>query len=168
VGRGLIYASLAFSAARILAGAGGGQSQDSKAHKTTATLFSWPAGTYVVGSAGAVIVGVGLWNLHRGLTRKFEEKWRSGEMSGTARRWAGRAGVVGHVARAIVFALIGIFAIKAAADYNPQDAVGLDGALQKLAHQSYGPYLLGLTAAGLVTYAVFCFADARYRDVSTS
>jgi hypothetical protein len=45
-------------------------------------------------------------------------------------------------------------------------AVGLDGALQKLAHQSYGPYLLGLTAAGLVAYAIYCLADARYRDVS--
>jgi hypothetical protein len=168
VGRGLIYASLAFSAAKILAGAGGGQSQNAKAHKTTATVFSWPAGTYLVGIAGAVVIGVGLWNLYRGLTRKFEDKWRRGAMSGTARLWAGRAGVVGHIARAIVFALIGIFAIQAAAHYNPRDAVGLDGALQKLAHQSYGPYLLGVTAAGLVAYAIFCFADARYRDVSAS
>ncbi|MDX6472069.1 MAG: hypothetical protein QOK22_885, partial [Gaiellaceae bacterium] len=69
-------------------------------------------------------------------------------------------------ARAIVFTLIGSFAIKAALDYNPKDAVGLDGALQKLAHQSYGPFLLGVTAAGLVAYAIYCFADARYRDVS--
>lgn len=168
VGRGAVYASLAFSAAKILAGAGGGQSQDAKAHKTTATVLSWPAGTWLVGIAGAAIVGVGLWNLYRGLTRKFEEKWQRREMSRTAQLWVGRAGVVGHVARAIVFALIGIFAIKAAADYNPRAAVGLDGALQKLAHQSYGPYLLGLTAAGLVAYAIFCLADARYRDVSTS
>jgi hypothetical protein len=87
-------------------------------------------------------------------------------MSATAKTWAGRAGVAGHVARGIVFTLIGAFAIKAAVDYNPRDAVGLDGALQKLAHQSYGPYLLGVTAAGLVAYGVYCFADARYRDVS--
>ena len=164
-GRGLIYASLAFSALKILAGAGGGQSQNGKAHKTTAVVLSWPGGTWLVGIAGAVIIGVGAWNAYRGLTRKFEDKWTHG-MSATAKTWAGRAGVVGHLARALVFALIGIFAIKAAADYNPQDAVGLDGALQKLAHQSYGPYLLGLTAAGLVAYAIYCFADARYRDVS--
>ena len=59
-----------------------------------------------------------------------------------------------------------MFAIKAASDYNPQDAVGLDGALQKLAHQSYGSYLLGLTAAGLIAYAIYCFFDARYRDLT--
>jgi hypothetical protein len=51
-------------------------------------------------------------------------------------------------------------------NYDPQDAIGLDGALQKLAHQSYGPSLLGVTAAGLVAYAIYCLADARYRDVS--
>jgi hypothetical protein len=164
-GRGLIYASLAFSAAKILVGAGSSQSQNGKAHKTTAVVLSWPGGTWLVGIAGAVFIGVGAWNAYRGVTRKFEDKWTHG-MSATAKTWAGRAGIVGHVARAIVFGLIGIFAIKAALDYNPKDAVGLDGVLQKLAHQSYGPYLLGLTAAGLVAYAIYCFADARYRDVS--
>jgi len=40
--------------------------------------------------------------------------------------------------------------------------------LQKLAHATYGPYLLGLTAAGLLCYGLYCFVDARYRDVSTN
>jgi hypothetical protein len=51
-------------------------------------------------------------------------------------------------------------------NFDPHDAVGLDGALQKLAHHSYGSALLGFTAAGLIAYAVYCFVDARYRDVS--
>jgi hypothetical protein len=108
-----------------------------------------------------------LWNLYRGLTRKFEDKWRTGEMSHRARKWGGRAGVAGHLSRAVVFGLIGVFVIKAAVDFNPKDAIGLDGALQKLAHTNYGPYLLGLTAAGLIAYGLYCFVDARYRDVST-
>ena len=166
VGRGLVYASLAFSSLKILSGAGGGQSQNGKAHKTTAMVLSWPGGTWIVGIAGAVIIGVGGWNAYRGIARTFEKKWKMREMSGSERTWAGRAGVVGHIARGVVFALIGVFAIKAAVDYKPTAAVGFDGALQKLAHHSYGPYLLGVTAAGLVAYAVFCFADARYRDVS--
>ena len=163
--RGLGYASLAFSALKILEGAGG-QSQNGKAHKTTAMVLSWPGGTWIVGLAGAAIIGVGAWNAYSGIARTFEKKWKTREMSGPEQTWAGRTGVVGHIARGVVFTLIGAFAIKAAVDYNPQASVGLDGALQKLAHHSYGPYLLGFTAAGLVAYAVFCFADARYRDVS--
>jgi hypothetical protein len=164
LGRAAIYFGLAYSAARILAGAGGGQSQNQKAHKTTAVVLSWPAGQWIVGAAALVAIGVGVWNLYRGISKKFEDKWvgRSAE----AEKWGGRVGLVGHVARFVVFTLIGIFAIKAAIDYSPKDAVGLDGALQKLAQQSYGSLLLGVTAAGLVAYAIYCFFDARYRDVN--
>jgi hypothetical protein len=168
IGRGLIYAGLTFTTAKILAGAGGQQSQNEKAHKTAAAVLDWPGGRWIVGIAGLSIIGVGLWNLYRGIARKFEDKWRTGEMSAAEREWGGRAGVAGHLARAVVFTLIGIFVTKAAIDFSPSDAIGLDGALKKLADASYGPYLLGLTAAGLLCYGLYCLVDARYRDVSTN
>ena len=168
VGRGLIYAGLAYSTIRILTGSGQQQSQNQKAHHATATVLSWSGGRWIVGIVGLAIVGAGLWNLYRGLTKKFEEKWRTGAMSEIERTWGGRAGMAGHIARFVVFALIGVFVTKAAIEYDPKDAIGLDGALQKLAHQSYGPWLLGLTAAGLVCYGIYCLVDARYRDVSTN
>ena len=165
-GRGLIYAGLAFSAVKILAGAGGGGSQTAKAHQTTATVLSLPAGTWLVGIGGAIAIGVGLWNFYRGIAGKFQDNWRTAEMSSTARRWGGRAGTAGHLARAVVFGLIGVFVIRAALEYDPKEAIGLDGALQKLAAAAYGPWLLGLTAAGLLAYGLYCLVDARYRDVS--
>lgn len=168
VARGLIYAGLTFSAVKIVLGAGGSESQTQKAHKTAAVVLSWPGGTWIVGVVGVAVIGAGIWNLYRAITRNFEKKWRAGRMGKTARTWGGRVGVAGHLARAVVFSLIGIFLIKAAIDYKPRDAIGLDGALQKLAHASYGPYLLGLTAGGLICYALYCLVDARYRDVSTS
>ena len=160
IGRAIIYGSLTYSTVRILAGAGGQQSQNGKAHKTTGVVLSGPGGRELVFAAAIVIIGVGLYNLYRGISRKFEDKWRGHST------WGARAGVVGHVARFVVFGLIGVFAFKAAVDYDPKKAVGLDGALQKLAHASYGSALLGLTAAGLVAYGVYCFVDARYRDVT--
>jgi hypothetical protein len=68
--------------------------------------------------------------------------------------------VAGHVARGVVFSLIGIFVTKAAIDYDPMQSIRW--CLQRLATASYGPYLLGLTAAGLLCYGVFCLVDARY------
>ena len=168
VGRAAIYSGLAFSTLSILLGDGGGSSQTGKAHKTTAMVLSWPAGTWLVGLGGAILIGVGLWNAYRGLARKFEDKWNTGHMGAAAKRWGGRAGVVGHLARAVVFTLIGVFVIRAALQYDPKEAIGLDGALQKLASADYGPYLLGLTAAGLIAYGLYCLADARFRDVSAS
>jgi hypothetical protein len=168
LGRAAIYSGLAFSTLSILLGDGGGSSQTGKAHKTTAVVLSWPAGTWLVGLGGVILIGDGLWNAYRGLARKFEDKWNTGHMGAAARRWGGRAGVVGHLARAVVFTLMGVFVIRAALQYDPKEAIGLDGALQKLASADYGPYLLGLTAAGLIAYALYCLADARFRDVSAS
>jgi hypothetical protein len=168
VGRGLIYAGLTYATIRILAGSGGGQSQNEEAKSTTAGLLEWPGGRWLVGLVGLAIVGAGAWNAYRGVAQKFEDKWRIGEMSVTERRWGGRAGVAGHLARAVVFTLIGIFVTKAAVEYDPDEAIGLDGALQKLAEASYGSILLGVTAAGLVCYGLYCLVDARYRDVSVA
>ena len=168
VGRGIIYASLTFTTVRLLSGSGGGGSQDQEAKRTTATVFDWPAGRWIVGIAGVAIVAAGLWNAYRGITKAFEEKWRTGQMSRTEQRWGRRVGVAGHLARGVVFGLIGVFITKAAIEHDPDDAIGLDGALQKLADTSYGPILLGVTAAGLLCYAAYCLVDARYRDVSAN
>jgi hypothetical protein len=69
------------------------------------------------------------------------------------------------LARTVVFGLVGWFLIKAAWEYDPQEAIGLDGALSKLAAERYGPVLLGIAAAGLFAYGCFCFVQARYRQI---
>jgi len=165
IGRGLIYAGLTYGTVKLIVDAGGNQSQNAKAHKTTAEVLSWPGGTWLVGIAGACIAAAGLYNGYRGVSRKFKEKWKTGEMNHSALKWGTRVGVVGLLARMVVFGLIGWFLIKAAVEYDPKEAIGLDGALQKLAHQSYGAALLALTAAGLIAYGLFCFVEARHRDV---
>jgi hypothetical protein len=163
-GSGTIYAILTYSTVKIISGAAE-QSQNQKAQKTTATVLSWPAGKWIVGAAGLVLIGVGLWSGYRSMEKKFLKDWMTEKMSAAAQSWGSRAGVVGLLGWMVVFALIGIFLIKAAHDYNAREAIGLDGALQKLANHSYGSWLLGIGAAGLLAYAVFCLFEARYRKV---
>ncbi len=86
-------------------------------------------------------------------------------MSEQVRRAYTALGVFGHTARAIVFALIGYGLIHAAVTFDPNKAIGLDGALRELARASYGPLLLGIVAAGLIGFAAYSIADARYRKV---
>lgn len=166
--RGVIYASLTYTTLKLVTGSGAGESQNEQARETTSTVFDFPAGRWLVGLAGLAVLGAGVWNAYRGVSTKFEDSWRTGRMSAAERRWGSRVGVVGHLARGVVFSLIGLFLVRAAVEHDPKDAIGLDGALQKLAETSYGPYLLGLTAAGLVCYGVYCLVDARYRDVSVN
>jgi hypothetical protein len=74
-------------------------------------------------------------------------------------------GVVGLVARAIAFALIGLFTLKAARDYSPKDAVGIDGALARLTQHAYGTTALIVVAAGLIVFGAYSLADARFRKI---
>jgi fumarate reductase subunit D len=162
-GSGIVYAGLCAIAAEILLGSGGNSSGSS--HKTAAGVFGWPAGTWLVGIAGAVLVGVGLYQGYRGISKDFLKDSKTEEMSASVRNSVEWIGTFGHLARMVVFGLVGVFLIKAAIDYDPNKAVGLDGALAKLAHASYGPFLLGLVAAGLIAFGVYSLSDARYRRI---
>jgi hypothetical protein len=163
LGSGIVYGGLCAIAVEILLGSGGNSSGSS--HKTTAGVLGWPAGTWLVGIAGAVLIGIGLYQGYRGVSKDFLEDSKTEEMSSRVRRAIKWLGTFGHLARMVVFGLVGVFLIKAAIDFNPKKAVGLDGALAKLAHASYGPFLLGLVAAGLVAFGLYSLTDARYRRI---
>jgi hypothetical protein len=81
------------------------------------------------------VVAWGLGSAYRAISRNFKDDLHTERMSETTRRWTTRAGVV---------------------DY---------GALQKLAHQTFGPLLLGVVAAGITIYGLFYFVRAAYRKV---
>jgi hypothetical protein len=84
-------------------------------------------------------------------------------MGATQREWVIRTGQAGYAARGVAFAMIGGCLVAAAVHANPGEAQGLDGALATLAGQPFGPYMLGLVAAGLAAYGLFALAEARYR-----
>ena len=158
---GVVYAGLCAIAVEILLGSG----SSGGAHKTTAGVFGWPGGTWLVGIAGVVLIGVGLYQGYRGISKDFLADSKTEQMSARTRRWIEWIGTFGHLARMVVFCLVGVFLIKAAIDFNPDKAVGLDGALAKVDHASYGPFLLGLVAAGLIAFGTYSLSDARFRRI---
>jgi hypothetical protein len=163
LGSGIVYAGLCAIAVEILLG-GGGSGSGSPKH-TTAGVLGWPGGPWLVGIAGVVLIGIGVYQAVQGLMKSFLEDSKTEEMGPRMRRWFERIGVVGHLARAVVYALVGVFLIRAAVDYAPNKAVGVDGALAKLAHAAYGPFLLCLVAAGLIAFGIYSLFDARYRRI---
>lgn len=160
--RGAFYAFLCYTTAALLVGAGSGSENEKE---RTEALLDWPGGRWLVVGLGLGLVGWGLGSAYRALTRNFEDDLHTERMSGATRRWTRRAGVGGYLARAVVFVLAGGFLVRAGVEYDPDEAIGLDGALQKLAQQSYGPVLLGVVAAGLVAYGLFYLVRTAYREV---
>jgi hypothetical protein len=159
---GIAYAILAITAVKILTESGAGSGTPKG---TTGGVLDWTGGTVIVAIAGAIMIGVAAYQAYKGLAKKFLEDAKTGEMSEGVEKAYTALGVFGHVARAVVFALIGYGLIKAAVDYNPKEAIGLDGALRELADASYGPILLAAVAIGLAGFAIYSMVDARYRKV---
>ena len=162
VGKGILSGSLCVLTVSIIVGSGSGGSNEKE---EVARVLDLPAGRFLVGAVGLGFLGAGLFNGYRALTQKFRKDLKEHQMDADARPWLTMVGVVGHAARGVVFALIGFFLLRAAWQYDAKEAIGLDGALRKLAEQPYGAWLLGLVAGGLLAYGLFCFVEARYRDV---
>ena len=161
---GIAYGALCFTAVKILIGSSS-SSSSSKTEKATGGVLDWPLGRYLVIAAGLVVVGVAVDQALKGIKQKFREDAKTEQMSPGVDQAYTAVGVVGHLARAVVFALIGWFVIKAAIDYDPDKAVGLDQALAKLSSSAFGPVVLGIVAAGLIAFACYSVLDARYRRV---
>lgn len=160
--KGLLYSGLAVLSVMLVAGSDAGGSEEDTA---TSWVLDLPLGPLIVGTVGLAVLGAGVWNAYRAVTRQFLDDLKTRKMSKNEERWYTGVGVFGHLARAVVFALVGIFFIRAAYQYDPDEAIGLDGALAKLAGEQAGPLLLGTVAFGLLAYGLFCFVQARYRDV---
>jgi len=159
---GIVYLAFFIVAVKILVGAKGSSTTPTTASRD---VFGWPAGTWIVAAAGLIVTGVGLYQGYRGVTKEFLEDSKTEEMSPRTKHIIGALGLIGHLSRMVVFALVGIFLVKAAVDYDARAAIGLDGALAKLQHNPVGPFLLSLVALGLISFAFYSFSDARYRRI---
>lgn len=164
---GVIHAGLAIEAARMVLGDGGGSGQGGgeEADHWASIVLSQPFGPYLLGIVGAGIAGMGLYQLYKAYEVKLGKRLDLSGMGSSAREWTIRFGRFGLAARGVVFGVIGILLIQAALQYDPQDAVGVAGALRTLQQQPYGPWLLGAVALGLVAYGLFQLVNARYRRI---
>ena len=172
--RCVFYAFVACSVLSFATGSGtgsgagsgkGSTSSDEQSRDVTARVLGMPAGQWIVGVVAVGIVVAGVWIGVRAVRRKYHDKLKLGEMSPAQMRLVDIAGVGGGAARGLVFAAAGAFALRAAVDYRPDRAKGLDDTLRSFADTPFGPWLLMLVAAGVVLFGLFSFALARWRRV---
>lgn len=159
---GVFHISLALAAAELVIGSvggGGGRGPDD----WTALVMQQPLGRWAVGLVGLGVLGLAVYEFYKAYTANFREVLKLSEMSDEEETWITYAGRVGYTARGIVYTVIGIFLIQAALQYDPQEAGGLGQALATLASQSYGRWILGAVAIGLIAFGVYVIFLGRYR-----
>ncbi|HXH69280.1 MAG TPA: DUF1206 domain-containing protein [Pyrinomonadaceae bacterium] len=162
---GVIHIGLAYSAAQLVFGSGGESRGDAASKEWTATLLAQPFGQWLVGAVGLGFIAFAISQFYKAYTAKFREKLKTNEMSEKAETFATRFGQAGLSARGVVFGIIGVFLVQAALHSNAGEARGLSGALRALEQQSYGRWVLGIVALGLVAYGFYMLVLARYRRI---
>lgn len=161
--KAVIYLGLGGLAVGQLVGSGTGSSGGGGADQAARTLLGMPGGVWIAAGVGLAIVLVGLVELVRHAWRaRFMERINR-TSHGHVRRNVERAGRAGYASLGIVTLVTGGFLVVAAVQHDPSRSRGMSGALQTLADQPWGPWLLTGVAVGLVLYGLFCLAEARYR-----
>ncbi|SFS09309.1 protein of unknown function [Agrococcus baldri] len=150
-GRGIGHAVVGGTA---LVFALGGEVDGEQATETVSSaVMASPAGLWVIGAAGLVIVGVGVAFVLRGLRRKFFEDVAPPRRF---RRLVEALGMPGFVSKGVAIGIVGVLFVLAAVRHEPDDTGGLDGALQSLTTVPGGVIALVAIAIGLIVYGAYC------------
>jgi hypothetical protein len=159
VAKAVLYTALAVLAIRTATGGGGGGGQ-----QQAAGVFGWPAGRWLVGLIGLVVIGVGVYLVHKGVSKRFLQEVDLGQAPPQTTRLVTRLGQAGFPAKGVSLAVVGGLLVYAAATFDPARATGLDGALRTILDAPFGKVLLTLVAIGIAAFGGYCFVRARYPE----
>lgn len=159
----IVYSSLAWTAisfARHTSSSAGQESEDARVERFTRDLLDMTGGRWIVGLVGLVVIGVGAFFIHRGVTASFTDELDGGGVGPFSHQTIVHLGQAGWVGRGVMMLLVGWFVFQAARQFDPSDAHGIDGALRDATDSTFGAVLVAVVAAGLLLYGAFCIISA--------
>jgi hypothetical protein len=160
--KSVVYVVLAVLAVKFALGSGKSSSQQQQ--KTTAGVFGWPAGRWLVGAVGLVLIGVGIYHVYKGVTKRFLKEIDTSDASPSALGLVTRLGQVGFPGKGVALAGVGALLLWAAITFDPSKARGLDGAMHAILDLPFGQILLTLVALGIAAFGAYLFVRARYPE----
>jgi len=164
---GIVHSALVVYAVGLITGGmlGGGGEED-KAKAWSARLMSWdPWGAWVVGAVGVVFFIVAGSQMWLALKAKLDERLDLDRLRHAARTIVVDVCRFGIAARAVVSALIGTGLVVAAFRADPNRVQDAAGAVDRIRHAPFGPWLLIVVGIGLAAFGVYQLIEAYYRRI---
>ena len=160
---GLIYLGFGVLAIWRVIGSGGSPSGSGNSGSSSSFLAS-STGLWVLGAIGVIIIGLGIYQFIKVKNEEYRWKFDFQALAEQKKRETiEKSATFGLSARGVIFLIIGYFALHGAITSNPSEIKTTGEVFSFLQNSSYGPWLLGLVAAGLVCYAVYMFMMSKYR-----
>lgn len=161
----VMYTTFAISAIALARRAPEVQDGNKKVTDISASIMTHTAGRLVIGVVGVIVIAVGLYRISKGVTMDVEDELDMSGMSAARVHWTERLGAIGEVGRGIGFGLVGFFLLRSAITYDATQATGLDGALRRLAVESWGVVVVVVVGIGFAAYGIFCLATFTHRHL---
>lgn len=163
---GLLYLGLAVLAIlRVFTAGGSGASGGSGSSSAQNSSFlSSETGLILLGIGGAGIAIAGIFQFVKAYKNDYNKKFDLSSLSDEKKRESiEKTAEFGLSARGVIFLIIGYFALQAALSSDPSEIKTTTEVFSFIQDSSYGAWLLGLVAAGLIAYAIYMFLMAKYR-----
>ncbi len=151
------HAALAIWAVTVLMGSG---SDSGSSDSSSWISGGWGQAVLVI--AGLCFIGAGCAHIYKGWKARFK---RYMTIPAQHRGWAEPTCRFGLIARGVVWCIVAWFLIHSAIVARSDEIKGMDDALAALRDNAYGPWLLGIVAAGLFAFGVYSMLEAVYRRV---
>jgi hypothetical protein len=164
VGTAAVYLGMAWSAIRLSLGWRERGDRFSAA-EWTRPVMAHALGRWLIVAVGAGIVAYGLWLFYRSVMKEPEKRLDVSSLSPGTQRTFKLAGRIGIAARAVVFEVVGVWMIRSALHYRPEESRMPAGALESVREQPHGRWLLALMAVGLAAFGLFELVKARFRRI---
>jgi hypothetical protein len=142
---------------------GMGSGGETTVQDVAADVLALPAGRALLALAAATVLTIAGAMTYTGVRRTFMGDLDVRRLAPGVQQAIEVVGAIGHLARAIALAVVGVLAGAAALFADPARAGGLDAALRALGGTWLGTWLLVVVAAGFAAFGLFCVADAATR-----
>lgn len=134
--------------------------------ETAAFIMGLPGGDWAVAAIGALLIYSAVAQIIEAARAGFAEDFVGSPLSPRMLSLWIQIGRWSIGVRAILFAIMGGFLIRAALEGSPLEARSLGESFAYLREQPYGPYLFGVMSVCILAFAAFSFVYARERRVA--
>lgn len=162
---GCIYLGLAVLALWRVFASSPSQGSGSGNSGGQSSFLASETGLLIIGAVGVAFVCTGIYQFIRINKKSFMKKFDFASIQEEKKRETiKKSAYTGLASRGVLFLIIGYFALHASISSKPSEIKTTTEAFSFIQESSYGAWLLGLIAAGLVGYAVYMFMMAKYRS----
>jgi len=155
---GLFYGLLGVAALRIVFAIYSGDDTN-----MVQMILSKPYGKFLLIFIALCIAGKAFYQLYRAYSGSFREDVAQGDLGPKEQSTLVKAGVIGFTARGIVSGILTYLLFKISLS-NQGQVEGQEAAFDFLQNK-FGAIIMGITALGLVGYALYMFIRAKYTNL---